>query len=271
MRTKHSSIERDLVSMHPKEYRNIIRQGEDLGVTAAVCQGYAQAQLVIVPKEYAFDFLLFCNRNPKPCPVIDVTDPGSPHPLIAAPEADLRTDVSRYSIYIDGKLESEPTDIKDYWRDDLVAFLLGCSFSFDWVLRAANIRFRMIGVYTSNMRCIPAGRFSGPLIVSCRLVKGSRDAVRTVQISSRYPATHGAPVHVGDPTTIGIRDLHKPDMFTLPGPLTPKEPDETALFWACAVTPRAVAVEAKLPLMILGAPGRLFLTDLPVEELAVLS
>jgi len=255
--------------MTPGEFRGIVRRGEYTGPTVEVCRGYAMANLAIVPKEYAFDFLLFCNRNPRPCPVLDVTDQGSPHPPLLAPEADLRTDLPKYRVYRDGQLIAEPTDVTDYWRDDLVAFLLGCSGSFDWILQAANIRYRVIGVYTTNIRCHPAGLFHGPMVVTCRLIKGAHDAVRAIQISSRHLMMHGPPVHIGDPAAIGIKDIYQPEAF-FHKPIAPQAPDEIAMFWGCGVTPQAVAIEAKLPFMITHCPTHMFITDRLSEELAVI-
>jgi uncharacterized protein YcsI (UPF0317 family) len=268
MGTRDISTE-DLSAMSPQEFRSIVRHGEWTSPTVLACRGYVQANLAIVPKDWAFEFLLFCLRNPKPCPVIEVTEPGCPYPLTVAPTADLRKDVPKYRIFVNGKLEAEPTDITEYWRDDLVAFLLGCSHSFDWALRAANVRFRLIGAYTSNIPCTPAGRISGPMVVSCRLVKGTKDAVRAIQISSRLPAVHGSPLHIGDPTTIGIKDLYHPDVFAFPEPTAPQESDEIMLFWGCGVTPQKVALETKIPFMITHSPGHMFIVDQLVEEVSV--
>jgi len=259
----------ELLAMNAKEFRSIVRRGEWTEVDINVCRGYAQANLAIVPKGCAFEFLLFCRRNPYPCPVLDVTEPGDPQPKLMAPDADLRTDLPRYRIYQDGKLIDEPTDIIKYWRDDLVAFLIGCSASFDWSLRAANVQFRLIGAYTSNIQCIPAGQFHGPMVVSCRLVRNGHDAVRAIQISSRLLMVHGPPVHIGDPAMIGIKDLYQPDMFSV-GLVAPQEPGEIAMWWGCGITPQTVALESKVPFMITHCPGHMFVTDRLTEELAVL-
>ena len=259
----------ELRAMSPKEFRNIVRQGDFAGSTGICCQGYNQANLVIIPKDLAFDFLLFCQRNPRPCYVLDVTEAGDPHPKLMAPEADLRTDLPRYRVYKDGKLVDEPNDICNYWRDDLVGFLLGCSFGFDWSLRAANVTFRYIGAYTSNIECIPAGRFHSHMVVSARLVKGRRNAIRAVQISSRLPASHGEPVHIGDPSVIGIKDLYHADIWA-PGAIAPQEPDETVMFWGCGITPQTAAMESNVPFMITHWPGHMFVTDKLTEEMAIL-
>lgn len=260
----------DLMEMTPKDFRSIVKQGKWADSTSMACRGYAQANLAIVPQEIAFDFLLFCFRNPRPCPVLDVTDLGDPHPKLIASEADLRTDLPKYRVFKKGKLVDEPTDITKYWRDDLVAFLLGCSFSFDWALRAANVKYRLIGAYSTNISCIPAGVFHGSMVVSCRLVKGSHDAVRAIQISSRYLFAHGAPVCIGDPEKIGIKDLCNPDVVRDSNPIPPQESDEHALFWACGITPQAAAMAAKPSLMITHFPGCMFVADKLSNELVIL-
>jgi len=260
----------EVAAMSPKEFRSLVRRGEWTEQTFMACRGYMQANLAIVPKDYALEFLLFCNRNPRPCPIIDVTEPGSPHPPMVAPEADIRTDLSSYRVYIDGKLEAEPTDITDYWRDDLVSFIIGCSLSFDWLLRRENIHFRFIAAYSTNISCVPAGRLSGHMVVSCRLIKGAHDVIRTIQISSRYPAVHGAPIHIGDPRAIGIKDLPHTGMSKRKDEelIALQEPDEIALFWGCGITPQAVAVESKIPLML--THKSMFVTDRLIEDYAIL-
>ena len=259
--------------MSPKEFRSIVKRGEWTESTSAACRGYAVANLAIVPKELAFDFLLFCNRNPRPCPVLEVIESGDPHTKLVAPGADLCTDVPKYRVYRDGKLIDEPTDITGYWRDDLVSFVIGCSDSWDWSLRAANIEFRVIGAYTTSIACVPAGRFRGHMVVTCRLMKDSYNAVRAVQITSRHTATHGPPIHIGNPAIIGIKDLYRPDICQNPAlgdVITPQEPDEVALFWGCGATPQIAAMESKVPFMITHYPDHMFITDKLSEELAVL-
>jgi len=267
MERKFSSEE--LSAMSPKEFHSIVRQGEFTGITPDACCGYAQADLVVIPEEMAFEFLLFCQRNPRPCPILDVTEPGDPHPRLVAPEADLRTDVPKYRVYKDGKLVDEPTDVTSYWRDDLVAFIIGCSFSFVWLLRAENVKFRPheTGIYATNINCVPAGRFHGRLAVSGHF---AQDTVRPVQVSSRYPAFHGPPVHIGDPAIIGIKDIYKPDHSTSPEPIEPQKPDEVPMFWACGVTPQVVALDSKVPFMITHYPAHMFVTDRRIEEFACL-
>jgi len=262
--------ENELADMTPHEFREIVRRGEWSAVNTNVCQGRAQANLVIVPKSLAFEFLLFCHRNPNPCPVIDVTEPGDYHPRFSAPDADIRTDLPRYRVFKNGKIIDEPFDIIQYWDEDLVAFLLGCGTNFDWSLRAANVQYRYIGDYTTNIECVPAGSFHGCMVVSTRLFKSSHDAVRAIQITSRNLAAHGPPVYIGNPNDIGIKDLYHPDMFSFNELIQPIEPNEIIMSWACGVTPQAVAQSSKTPFMISHYPGHMFVTDKLSEELAIL-
>jgi len=253
----------------PCEIRTVIRQGKWRRPTAGLAPGYVQANLVVLPCELAYDFLLFAQRNPKPCPVIEVTDTGSPEPKLTARGADLRTDIPKYRIYREGKLAREITDLLDIWTPELVAFLLGCSFTFEAALLAAGIPVRHIEegknvpMFTTAIPCTPAGRFCGPLVVTMRPIPAPLVA-RAVQVSGRFPAAHGAPVHVGDPGALGIRDLGWPDFGD---PVTIR-PGEIPVFWACGVTPQAVAMQAKPPLMITHSPGHMFITDLCDESLA---
>lgn len=263
---------RDLASLHgasPAEIRLRIRRGEWQAPTAGLAPGFAQANLVVLPRALAYDFLVFCLRNPKPCPLIDVTDPGNPEPALAAPGADLRTDVPRYRIYRHGRLEAEVTEITRYWSADLVAFLLGCSFTFEAAMQRAGLPVRHIedsrnvAMYITTLRCRAAGTLSGPMVVSMRPLPPAQ-LPRAVVVTSRYPRAHGAPVHVGDPAAIGIRDLSAPEFGDPPR----VEPGEVPVFWACGVTPQAVAMAAKIDLMITHAPGHMFITDLLDEDLA---
>lgn len=267
----HEVRPRDLARASPAEVRALIRRGEWTRATAGLCQGYAQANLVVLPKEMAYDFLVFCHRNPKPCPLLDVTDTGSYVPQRVAPGADLRTDLPKYRVYRDGRLEAELLDIVGLWRDDLVAFLLGCSFTFEAALLQAGVPVRHIEegknvpMYITRVPCTPAGIFKGPLVVSMRPVPPHL-VPRAVQVTSRFPTAHGAPVHVGDPARLGIEDLDRPDFGE---PVTVR-PGEFPVFWACGVTPQAVALEAKPSLMITHAPGHMFITDVRDEALALL-
>jgi uncharacterized protein YcsI (UPF0317 family) len=253
----------------PREVRQQIRDGKWRRPTAGLAPGFVQTNLVILPHDRAFDFLLFAQRNPKPCPVIEVTDVGSPEPKVAAPGADLRTDVPKYCIYRDGVLAGEVTDLRSVWRDDLVSFLLGCSFTFEAALLHAGVPVRHIEeqrnvpMFITSIPCVPAGVFYGPLVVTMRPIPAALVS-RAVQISGRYPGVHGSPVHVGNPADIGIRDLGKPDF----GDAVTIRPGEVPVFWACGVTPQAVAMQAKPALMLTHAPGHMFITDLRNEELA---
>jgi uncharacterized protein YcsI (UPF0317 family) len=253
----------------PREVRQEIRDGRWRKPTAGLAPGHVQANLVILPRALAFDFLLFAQRNPKPCPVIEVTDPGSPEPALTAPGADLRTDVPAYRVYRDGTLVEELGGLEALWSDDLVAFLLGCSFTFEAALLAVGVPVRHIEegknvpMFVTSMACTPAGVFRGPLVVTMRPIPAPLVS-RAIQVTSRFPAVHGAPVHVGEPDRIGIRDLQKPDFGD---PVTVRA-GEVPVFWACGVTPQAVAMQAKPPLMITHAPGHMFITDLKDEDLA---
>ena len=208
------------------------------------------------------EFLRFCVRNPVPCPLLEVTDAGSPHPTAVARGADLRTDVPRYRVVRDGVCVDEPTDICAYWRADLVAFLLGCSFTFEWALASAGLPLAHqdqgvnVPMYVTDRECVAAGPFHGPLVVSMRPLPRS-DVTAAIDISARFSAMHGAPVHVGDPAGLGIADLARPDY----GDPVHLSPDDVPVFWACGVTPQAVAQRARLPLAIFHAPGHMFITD----------
>lgn len=253
-----------------EQVRLACRTGELVEQTSGLAPGFAQANLVILPKELAADFLLFCQRNPKPCPLLDVTEPGSPVPRRAAPDSDLRTDLPRYRVWRDGQLVGESTDIRSLWQADFVSFVIGCSFTFEAALLRAGVGVRHIELglnvpmFRTNIPCQSAGVFYGPLVVSMRPLKPT-DVIRAVQITSRYPAVHGAPVHLGLPGQIGIADLSRPDF----GDPVPVKADELPVFWACGVTPQAVVMAAKPPLVITHCPGCMFVTDLRDEELAV--
>ncbi len=198
------------------EVRRLARMGELTGPTAGLAPGYVQANLVVVPRELAFDFLLFCQRNPKPCPLLDVTEPGSAEPTLIAPGADLRTDLPRYRVWRKGELIDEPTDLKHWWKDDLVGFLLGCSFTFENALLQAGVPLRHIQLhgtvpmYRTSIPCRPAGVFHGPMVVSMRPLTPAQ-AVTATRVCARFPRAHGTPIHFGDPRAIGIRDIDRPD------------------------------------------------------------
>lgn len=254
----------------PAALRAAIRRGSWRGPTAGLAPGATQCNLVVLPQADALDFLRFCVHNPQPCPVLEVTDAGSPEPVQTAPGADLRTDVPGYRIYRDGELVDEPTDILDRWRDDLVAFLIGCSFTFERAMLAEGLPVRHIEqdvnvpMYRTSIACRPAGRFSGPLVVSMRPML-PRQAIRATQVTGRFTRTHGAPVHIGDPEAIGIADLDRPDY----GDPVEVRPGEVPVFWACGVTPQAAAATSRPELMITHAPGCMFVTDEPEAATSV--
>ena len=256
---------------HPREIRRDIRNGNLTGITAGLGAGHVQANLAVLPRDCAYDFLLFCQRNPRPCPLLEVTDAGSTEPVGVAPGADLRTDLPRYRIYKHGELADEVTDATPYWRDDLVAFLLGCSFTFEWALLEAGIRLwhvehgKNVAMWRTSIPCRPAGVFHGPVVVSMRPI-ASADLSKAVTASARFPGAHGAPIHIGDPAAIGIRDLARPDW----GDAQEFRPGDVPVFWACGVTPQAVALASKPAFMITHSPGHMFITDVPNSALAAL-
>lgn len=254
----------------PAEIRQLCRDGKFTGVTAGLAPGYVQANLVVLPKSLAFDFLLFCQRNPKPCPVLDVTDEGNPEPRSIAPGADICTDLPLYRIYRKGKLVEETADIRSFWREDSVGFLIGCSFTFERAMLVAGLPVRHIEegrnvpMYRTNRACTPAGCFSGEMVVSMRPML-PHHAIQAVKITRRYPKAHGAPVNIGDPALIGIKNLNNPDYGD---PVTIHD-GEIPVFWACGVTPQAVILQTKPELAITHAPGHMFIADIKDEELAL--
>lgn len=245
------------------EVRAACRSGAFTGPTPGLAMGFVQANLVILPRDWAWDFLLYCQRNPKPCPLLDVTEPGDPEPRFIAPGADLRTDLPAYRVWENGTLVEEPADITRFWRSDLVSFLVGCSFTFENALLASGVPVRHIEegrnvpMYRTNIACRKAGRFRGPMVVSMRPLTPSQ-AVSATRICSRFPRAHGAPVHIGDPAAIGIPDVNRPDF----GESVSIRPGEVPVFWACGVTPQAALMEAKPPFAITHKPGHMFVSDL---------
>lgn len=233
--------------------------------TSGIAPGFTQANLIVLPRDWAFDFLLYAQRNPKPCPVLDVSNPGSPTTILA-PGADLRTDLPLYRIWRDGKLAEETADVSKAWAEypDLVAFLIGCSFTFETPMVEAGIEIRHmtdksnVPMYLTNRPCHPAGRLKGNMVVSMRPIPASRVA-DAATISGRFPAVHGSPVHVGAPELIGIKDISKPDF----GDAVRIEPGEVPVFWACGVTPQAAVMASGMPFAITHAPGHMFITDIP--------
>ena len=254
----------------PKELRKLIRNKEWTTPTSGAAKGFLQANLVMLPREEAFNFLLFCVRNPKPCPILDVLEPGQTEPAIA-PGADLRTDLPRYCIFENGQLKEEVEDVTTVFTDQMVCFLLGCSFSFENAMLAAGLPIRNIeegknvSMYVTDIDCEPAGPFSSSLVVSMRPMTPSQ-AVRAVQVTTRFHLTHGAPVHMGSPEEIGIKDLNQPQF----GDSVRIRDGEIPVFWACGVTSQLAATSASLPLVITHAPGHMFVSDLRDEDLTLL-
>ncbi len=254
------------------EVRQAIREGRFSQPTSGVAPHHVQANVAILPRDVAFDFLLFCQRNPKPCPVVEVIEAGQVEAALTAPGSDIRTDVGFYRIFKNGELVDEPETIESHWRDDLVTFLLGCSFSFEHALIANGIDLpyygteRNVPMFITDIATAASGPFSGPMVVSHRWIPSNK-VVRAVQATSRFPDTHGAPVHIGDPSKIGISDITKPDFGDA---WEQGDDDEVPVFWACGVTPQSVAMNSEPELMITHSPGYMFVTDFMDEDLAVL-
>ena len=246
-------------ALHPREARALFRRGL-VTPTAGFSRGWTQANLLTLPREQAFDFLLFAQRNPKPCPVLDVLEAGATSgPLL---DGDVRTDVPAYRVFVDGELVEETPDVTGWWREDLVSFLIGCSFTFESALLEAGVPVRHVEqdvnvpMYLTSRRCRGAGSIGGPLVVSMRPVPAAQVA-EAVRVTARYPSVHGAPVHVGDPAALGVADLDRPDFGD---PVEVRE-GEVPVFWACGVTPQAAVMESRPALAISHAPGHMLLTD----------
>lgn len=237
--------------------------------TSGLATQHVQGNVVILPRDVADEFLRYCQRNPKPCPVLAVSEPGDPSLPTLAGDLDIRSDVPRYRVWREGVLVDEPGDVRAIWRDDLVSFVLGCSFSFEQALIEDGIRLRHVdegknvAMYRTSIATVAAGRFCGPMVVTMRPMKAA-DAIRATQITSRFPNVHGAPVHIGDPSLIGIRDLQQPDY----GDAVAVLPDELPVFWACGVTPQAALAQARPPFAITHAPGAMLITDLLNHQLS---
>jgi uncharacterized protein YcsI (UPF0317 family) len=257
-----------MISAAPAEARERFRAGLKTP-TAAWAPGYAQANLVALPRDYALDFMLFAHRNPKPCPLLDVTDAGSPVTSLA-PGADLRTDLPAYRVWENGECVAEPADVSGYWREDLMTFLIGCSFTFERALGAAGVpvrhveQGRNVPMFVTSEQCRPAGIFGGPLVVSMRPVPADLVPV-AVSVTARYPAVHGAPVRTGSPADLGIADLAAPDF----GDPVDFEDGDVPVFWACGVTPQVALARARPPFAITHAPGHMLITDVRDEAYAV--
>ncbi|MCA9027576.1 MAG: putative hydro-lyase [Planctomycetaceae bacterium] len=245
-----------------RDVRLACRRGEWTQHTSGVASNFAQANLVILPAKSAEDFRCFCERNPQPCPLLEMTQPGDQVPHRMASDVDLRTDLPRYRVWQDGVVTDEPTDISNLWRDDLVSFLIGCSFTFDSALLQAGLPVRHVEVgcnvpmFRTNIDCIPSGPFRGPLVVSMRPFT-AKEAARANELTAGFSHFHGRPVHQGDPLAIGISDLAQPDF----GDAVTLLEGEMPVFWACGVTPQCALESARLPLAITHAPGHMFVTD----------
>jgi uncharacterized protein YcsI (UPF0317 family) len=250
------------VFANAREARQAIRAGRWREHTSGLAPANVQGNVVILPAALASDFLRFCQRNPKPCPLLAVSEPGDPMLPTLGADIDIRSDVPRYRVWRDGELADEPSDIGALWQGDLVNFVLGCSFSFEHALIEAGIELRHVregrnvAMYRTNIPTTPAGPFHGPMVVSMRPMKAA-DAIRAVQVTARVPAVHGAPVHLGDPALIGIADIGRPDF----GDPVEIKPDELPVFWACGVTPQAVVMAARPAFCITHAPGYMLITD----------
>lgn len=257
-------------TLSPSELRSKIRAGEHIGNTSGAAPGFVQCNIVILPASHAHDFLRFCQLNPKPCPLVAVSEPGAAT-LPALGDIDIRTDIPRYRVFRDGELAEEVSSISTFWRDDFVTFALGCSFSFEEALLADGLEVRNLSqqlnvpMYRTNIDCNASGVFSGKLVASMRPFRAA-DAIRAIQICSRFPAVHGAPIHLGDPRLIGIENLSQPDY----GDAVHLNQEELPVFWACGVTPQVALQTARLPLAITHSPGCMLVTDMRNSHLAVL-
>ncbi|MCF2522858.1 putative hydro-lyase [Bradyrhizobium sp. G127] len=264
-----SSAQGAVPALPGQEARLAYRAGK-VGVTAGVAPGFVQGNLAILPEKLASAFHRFCQLNPKPCPIIGMSEVGDPRIPALGIDLDIRTDLPRYRIWRGGQLTEEPTDIMAHWRDDLVAFVIGCSFSFEEALIADGLKIRHIEegrnvpMYRTNVPCASAGPFAGPLVVSMRPFKPA-DAIRAIQITTRFPAVHGAPVHFGKPELIGIKDVAKPDY----GDAVSIQSDEVPVFWACGVTPQSVILQSRPDFAITHAPGYMLVTDVRNSEFSI--
>ncbi|MDO8244057.1 MAG: putative hydro-lyase [Myxosarcina sp. JB018] len=247
--------------MNPSAERLAFRTEEKKGTTSGMCPGYVQTNMVTLPKEYAFDFLLFCERNPKSCPLVEVLEAGVTRPKTA--DADIRSDLPKYRIYKDGVFQEEVTNIVDYWQEDFVTFLLGCSFTFEEALVHAGIPLahqqqdKVVPMFKTNISLEGAGAFTGKMVVSMRPIPNDY-LDQTLAISGQFEHAHGEPVHIGNPADIGIDDIQRPDYGEA---VEYNDTDATPVFWACGVTPQHVALQAKPSLMITHAPGHMLITD----------
>jgi uncharacterized protein YcsI (UPF0317 family) len=269
MSNRQSFVEQPGAASSALAVRQACRTGALAAHTSGLASAHVQGNLVVLPKAHAADFLRFCQANPKPCPLIGVSEPGDPALPALGEDIDIRTDLPRYRVWRSGALVDEPTDVRALWNDDMVSFVIGCSFTFEHALMAEGIALRHVeqgcnvAMYRTSMATTPAGPFHGPMVASMRPLRAA-DAIRAVQITSRFPAVHGAPVHIGDPALIGIRSIGDPDY----GDAVEVMPDELPVFWACGVTPQAALAAARLPFAITHAPGSMLVTDLLHHRLA---
>lgn len=246
-----------------------IRAGTWTSHTSGLSRDLVQGNVVILPQALATDFLRYCQRNPKPCPLLAVSEPGDPMLPALGRDIDIRSDVPRYRVWRNGELVDEPSNIAALWQDDLVTFVIGCSFSFEQALLDSGIPLRHVeqqrnvAMYRTNIATNAAGPFNGPMVVTMRPMKAT-DAIRAIQITSRFPNVHGAPVHIGSPSLIGIDDLSQPHY----GDPVEVKADELPVFWACGVTPQAAITQARPEFCITHAPGAMLITDLLNHQLA---
>lgn len=265
---KEGKVVMDYSTMSPAQVRALIRDEKITGQTSGMCAGYAQANLVILPKDLAYDFLLFTQRNPKSCPILEVSDVGSRELRYIAKDVDIARDLPKYRIYRKGELAGEYTNVEEFWQDDFVSFLIGCSFSFESGLLDVKVPVRQIEehcnvpMFKTNIPCTPAGIFKGNMVVSMRPIPYDQ-VVKAVLVTGEMPRVHGAPIHIGDPAVIGISDIHNPDFGDA---VTIKE-GEVPVFWPCGVTPQNVVMNVKPDIVITHSPGHMLITDVKNVEL----
>ena len=262
----------ELKTEAPRAVRRAIRDGRYRSHTAGLGAGYLQTNLAILPERWAFDFMRYCQRNPKPCPISGVSDTGDPMMVTLGRDIDIRTDVPAYNVYRDGRLAGSVADIRGIWQDDFVAFALGCSFTFEHALMKADVRLwhvehdTTVPMFRSSIDTVPAGPFRGKMVVSMRSIPAEQVDLAT-EISRRFPVAHGAPVHAGNPAAIGICDLGRPDW----GDPAPVPEGQVPVFWACGVTPQVAIEAAELPIVVTHKPGHMLITDVPEDaEITVL-
>ena len=257
--------------LSPNQIRMEIRQDQWVRPTAGLAPGYVQTNIAILPKELSFDFLLFCQRNPRSCPLIEVLDPGSTEAVISAPNSDITRDIPLYRIYKNGILDKEVKNITSEWKKDFVTFLIGCSFTFESALINNGVSLphyeqgKNVSMFITNIPTIKSGVFSGPMVVSMRSIQKNK-VIRAIQTTSRFPSVHGAPIHIGNPEEIGVHDINNPDF----GDVTPVKENEIPVFWACGVTPQSIAMNSNPSIMITHSPGHMFITDRKDEEYAII-